>query len=526
MELKGIHFIGNESSRKGDSFFYGVDPAGIAKLEPAYADATAEEINKAVEKAYNAFEVYRKVSPEKKARFLELIAEEILNLGDDLINRCMLETALTYDRLVGERTRTVNQLKLFAEVVREGSWVEARIDNAIPDRLPLPKKDIRQMQIPVGPVAVFGAGNFPLAFTVAGGDTASALAAGCTVVYKAHPGHPGTSEMLGFAMLNAVKKAGLPDGIFSTVHGVSSGVGMTIVNHPLIKAVGFTGSYKGGKALFDAAVRHPEPIPVYAEMGSTNPVFILPGAVDSRTKEIAEGLAGSFTLGVGQFCTNPGVVILSKSSKSNEFVDYLKKIIRGQSPGVMLSERMKSGFEKGIKNLETKEGIKLVSKGNDGSGVCEATTYLLKTTAEQFLNDDTLELEVFGPSTLIIQAEGKADLLKIAKRLHGHLTATIHCKDDNELSQYSGLADILKQKAGRLIINDFPTGVEVCHSMFHGGPFPATTDARFTSVGTAAIKRWVRPVSFQNYPEHLLPDELRNSNPLKIWRLIDGTWKK
>ncbi len=526
MKLKGIHFIGNKTSRKGDRLFYGVDPVRVVNLEPPYADAVEGEINEAVEKAEKAFEVYRKLSPERKAEFLEAIAEEIMNLGDDLINRCMQETALSYDRLTGERTRTVNQLKLFAEVVREGSWVEARIDNAIPDRQPLPKKDIRQMQIPVGPVAVFGAGNFPLAFTVAGGDTASALAAGCPVVYKAHPGHPGTTEMLGYAMMEAIWKSEMPEGVFSLLHGVSSGVGMSLVNHPLIKAVGFTGSYRGGKALFDAAVRRPEPVPVYAEMGSTNPVFILPGAVDNKTMEIADGLVTSFTLGVGQFCTNPGVVILSKSRKSDEFIDYLKEKIREQSPGVMLSERMKSNFEEGISQLKTKSEIELISEGGESSGVCEATTYLLKTTAGQFLNDDSLELEVFGPSTLIIQAEGKPDLLSIAKRLHGHLTATIHCNDDDELKQYSDLADILRQKAGRLIINDFPTGVEVCHSMFHGGPFPATTDARFTSVGAAAIKRWVRPVSFQNYPGHLLPDELRDSNPLDIWRLVDGEWKK
>lgn len=526
MQLQGIHFIGNETSRRGDSLFYGTDPTTLQNLEPAYADAVDEEINTAVEKAAKAFEVYRNTEPEKRAAFLEVIAEEILHLGDELIRRCMAETALTEERLTGERTRTVNQLRLFAEVVREGSWVEARIDHAIPDRQPLPKKDIRQMQIPMGPVAVFGAGNFPLAFTVAGGDTASALAAGCPVVYKAHPGHPGTSEMLGYAMREAIRKAGMPDGVFSLLHGVSSHVGMSLVNHPQIKAVGFTGSYAGGKALFDAAVRRPEPIPVYAEMGSTNPVFILPGALEHRAKEIADGLLGSFTLGVGQFCTNPGVVILSKSQHSDAFVDYLKEKINEQTPGVMLSRRMKANFEQGISRLTTMEHVELITKGFEAAGACEATTYLLKTTAERFLEDDTLELEVFGPSTLIIQADGKDDLMRIAGKLHGHLTATIHCAGGEELAAYSSLAGVLRQKAGRLIINDFPTGVEVCHSMFHGGPFPATTDARFTSVGTAAIKRWVRPVSFQNYPEHLLPDALRNSNPLMIWRLEDGNWKR
>ncbi len=526
MKLAGVNFIGGKASKQGSQTFFGIDPSKNEKLNPEYADATNEEIDEAVNKATEAFETFKKISPERKAAFLDSIADEILNLGDEPIQRCMQETALTYDRLIGERTRTVNQLHLFAEVVREGSWVEARIDNAIPDREPLPKKDIRMMQIPVGPVTVFGAGNFPLAFTVAGGDTASALAAGCPVIYKAHPGHPGTSEMLAQAMNEAIQKNGMPEGLFSLLHGTSADVGMTLVKHPLIKAVGFTGSFNGGKALFDAAVRRPEPVPVYAEMGSSNPVFILPEAIDNRTKEIAEGLLNSFTLGVGQFCTNPGVVILSKSNKSDEFVDYLKKEIAKLTPGVMLSERMKSNFEKGIENLHRIKKIDVAAKSNVASGVCEATTYLLKTTADRFLDDDSLEAEVFGPSTLIIQANGKEELLRIARRLHGHLTATIHCKDDNELAKYSDLSDILMEKAGRLIINDFPTGVEVCHSMFHGGPFPATTDARFTSVGTAAIKRWVRPVSFQNYPEHLLPIELRNDNPLNIWRLVDGEWKK
>ncbi len=526
MKLKGIHYIGNKESRQGDVFFNGVNPQKVEKLEPSYADAVDDEINEAVEKASQAFEIFKKVTPAQKALFLETIADEIVNLGDELIERCMLETALTYDRLTGERTRTVNQLRLFAEVVREGSWVEARIDNAIPDRQPLPKKDIRQMQIPIGPVAVFGAGNFPLAFTVAGGDSASALAAGCPVVYKAHPGHPGTSEMLGFAVIKAIQKTGMPDGVFSLVQGITERVGMSLVNHPEIKAVGFTGSFKGGKALFDSAVRRQEPIPVYAEMGSTNPVFILPGAVDNKPKEIAEGLLGSFTLGVGQFCTNPGVVILSKSKNSGKFIDHLKEKIREQSPGTMLSERMKTNFEKGISRLKNIDDVEIITKGYETAGACEATTYLMKTTAGRFLNDESLELEVFGPSTLIIHAEDKDDLYKIAKRLHGHLTATIHCSDDKELEEFAGLAEILKQKAGRLIINDFPTGVEVCHSMFHGGPYPATTDARFTSVGTAAIKRWVRPVSFQNYPENLLPDELRDDNPMAIWRLVDGEWKR
>jgi len=522
MELKGVHFIGTESSKEGTDIFYGFNPLTNQKLNPVYANATSEEIDKAVKKAKNAFKIYRTISREQKVRFLNSIADEIMNLGDDLITCCMNETALSRDRLVGERTRTINQLNMFAKVVDEGSWVDARIDYATSNHEEVSKKDIRQMKIPLGPVVVFGAGNFPLAFSVSGGDTASALAAGCPVVYKAHPGHPATSEMLGYALLKAIRKTNMPEGVFSLIQGASNNVGAELVKHDDIKAVGFTGSFKAGKALFDLANQRNEPIPVYAEMGSTNPIFILPEAIENNYKTIADNLITSFTLGVGQFCTNPGIVILTNSEKSELFLDYLKAGVEKAPAGTMLSERMKSNFDKGIKDLIHLSKLETISTGTNASGACEATTHLLKTTADQFVDNKNLQLEVFGPSTLIVQAKDKAEILKIANQLHGHLTITIHSFNNNELMSYSDLIETLMYKTGRLIINDFPTGVEVGNSMHHGGPFPATTDSRFTSVGTAAIKRWVKPICFQNFTNDLLPDELKNNNPINISRMIDG----
>ena len=382
------------------------------------------------------------------------------------------------------------------------------------------------MQIPIGPVAVFGAGNFPLAFSVAGGDTASALAAGCPVVYKAHAGHPATSEMVAFAIINAVKKSNMPDGVFSLLHGLSNRVGQELITHEKIKAVGFTGSFKGGKALFDLAVRREEPIPVYAEMGSTNPVFLLPDAISNNADSIAEGLINSFTLGTGQFCTNPGLIIVWESDDTRIFLDTLKEKAAKQSAGFMLSRKMKENFEKGIGQLKSIEGVKIISEGSNALGICESTSYLLETTAKQFVNNKSLELEVFGPSSLVVVAKDKSELINIASSLQGHLTATIHCYNEKELSDYNDLIETLTYKVGRLIINDYPTGVEVCHSMHHGGPYPASTFAAYTSVGTRAINRWLRPVSFQNLPDMFLPQELKDANPMNLYRLTDGNLGK
>ncbi len=525
MELKGTNFIGNEFSNEGKTTFQAVNPAKNEKLLPLFYEAASNEINNAIIKAEKAFVKYSKRSGMEKAKFLETIADEILALGDYLIERCHEETALPKARLIGERGRTVNQLKLFAEVLKEGSWVEARIEAAIPDRQPLPKPDIRSIYKPLGPVGVFGASNFPLAFSVAGGDTASALAAGCTVIFKAHPAHPGTCELIANAIINAVKKTNMPDGTFSMIQGSSTDVGMAIVKHPLIKAIGFTGSYKGGKAIYDFAVQRPEPIPVYAEMGSTNPVFILPEALKKRKDAIAKGLAASVTLGVGQFCTNPGVVFFEESEESKKFEETASESFTNSPAGTMLTSGIKNAYQNGIKNIKNVSGVKVLAEGKSNNTEVEGTAYLFQTNIENFLANENLEEEIFGPSTLTVKGNDKSDLLKAAEKLHGHLTISLHATED-DLKNYKELISVLERKAGRLIINGFPTGVEVCHSMVHGGPFPATTDSRTTSVGTLAINRFVRPVSYQNFPDEYLPEELKDNNPLGIWRLVNGERKK
>jgi NADP-dependent aldehyde dehydrogenase len=524
MKLTGKNIIGNNLSQSSQTTFYGENPSTGKKIEPAFYEASPAEINEAIEKASKAFQQYRNKSGKEKADFLDAIAEEILAI-DDLISRACEESGLPEARITGERGRTVGQLKLFSELLREGSWLDARIDNADPNRKPLAKVDIRSMQKALGPVGVFGASNFPLAFSVAGGDTVSALAAGCPVVFKAHPAHPGTSELVGLAIQRAVQRTGMPDGTFSMVNGRSTEVGMALVRHPLIKAIGFTGSFFGGKALFDEANKRPEPIPVYAEMGSTNPVFILPRILKERREKIAQDLAASVTLGVGQFCTNPGLVFAEQSEDESTFRADLSKQVNGISAGVMLTAGIKNNYQKGIEKLKSVEGVDVLASGrNEGEGV-RGTPHLLHANAALFLKTHELEEEVFGPSTLAVTADNKQQLLQAAEKLGGHITATI-LGTEEDLQEYTELINILEQKVGRLLLNGYPTGVEVCHSMVHGGPFPATTDSRTTSVGTLAIHRFTRPVCYQNFPQSLLPAELKDDNPLGIWRLVDGERRK
>ena len=524
MELKGLNFIGNELSGTGKAVFNAVNPASNQTILPEFHEATTEEINNAVKKAEEAFNVYRNKSGGEKAVFLEAIADEILALGDILIKRCCEESGLPEIRITGERGRTVSQLKLFAGLLKEGSWIDARIETAEPERRPAPKPDIRSMKKALGPVGIFGASNFPLAFSVAGGDTASALAAGCTIVVKAHPAHPGTCEMIANAIRNAVQKTNMPDGTFSMVHGCSAEVGMSIVKHPLIKAIGFTGSFRGGKAIYDAAVQRPEPIPVYAEMGSANPVFILPGALKEKKEEIAKGLTASVTLGVGQFCTNPGLVFYENSEDAKKFQETAINNFTQVAAGTMLTKGIQQAYKNGIENIKKNDGINLLAEGKPGEGISEGTAYLMQTDASKFLLNEKFEEEIFGPSTLNITANDKSEIIKAAKNLKGHLTCTLHATKE-DLENYKELVEILERKAGRLIINGYPTGVEVCHSMVHGGPFPATTDSKTTSVGTMAINRFTRPVCYQNFPDEFLPDELKNNNPLGIWRLVNGEMK-
>ncbi|SNZ00802.1 aldehyde dehydrogenase (NADP(+)) [Flagellimonas pacifica] len=523
MELTGKNILGFTQSAKGEVLFYGVNPSTGSQLQTPYYQATQQEIDEAITLAENAFTEYRDKSGKEKAVFLETIAGELASIEQEIVAIGTQETGLPAGRLSGELGRTTGQLRLFASLLRDGSWVDARIDTADPNRTPVPKPDTRQMQIALGPVGVFGASNFPLAFSAAGGDTASAFAAGCTVVVKAHPAHPGTSELVGNAIIKAAKKCGMPNGVFSMVHGASIDVGQAVVRHPFIKAIGFTGSFRGGKSLFDEAARREEPIPVYAEMGSTNPVFVLPGALKENHQALAEGLSGSVQLGVGQFCTNPGLTIVPEQEEGSLFENILKESISDAESATMLTESIQRAYNSGLEKLKAKDAVASVSFGKKGEQQSQGVPEVLSVSANDFLSDKELEEEVFGPSTLLVRTKDKDEMIKIAKGLNGHLTATVQ-GTEADLAEYADLLKILERKVGRLLINGFPTGVEVCHSMVHGGPFPATSDARMTSVGTAAITRYTRPICYQNYPDALLPDELKAANPLNILRLENGKY--
>ncbi len=526
-DLHGYNLIGRETSREGDKAFEAVNPASGEKLSPSFPEASEAEVNRALELAERAFYRYREESPTRKAVFLRKIAEELEALGDALIGRASAETGLGAERLKGERARTMGQLRLFADLVEEGSWVDARIDHAMPERQPQPKPDLRRMLIPIGPVVVFGASNFPLAFSVPGGDTASALAAGCPVVAKGHPAHPGTSEMAARAILKAAEEMNMPEGIFSLVHGAGHEVGLNLVRHPKTKAVGFTGSLKGGRALFDAAASRPEPIPVYAEMGSVNPVFVLPKALAERGDGIAQGLVQSVTLGVGQFCTNPGLVVGLDDEATQRLIERTSDLVVDSPPGTMLYYGICQAFSEGVRRVQDIPGVELAGQSETPADPAktEAGTVVFTADAKTFLDNPALSEELFGPATLIVRGRSKDDLLEIAHKLEGHLTATIQGTEE-ELEEYRDLTAILETKVGRLLFNGFPTGVEVAHAMNHGGPYPATTDVRSTSVGTAAILRFVRPICYQGFPQGSLPAEIRDDNPRKIWRLVDGEWTR
>jgi 2,5-dioxopentanoate dehydrogenase len=522
MELHGKNIIGNTVSRESGTTFQGFNPAEGRQLEPLFYEATTAEINRACEAAGDAFHEYRQRNGEERAAFLERIADEILALGDELIQRAKAETGLGEERLTGERGRTMNQLRLFAAAIREGSWLEATIDRAEPSRQPLPKPDLRRMLIPLGPVAVFGASNFPFAYSVAGGDTASALAAGCPVVVKAHPAHPGTSEMVARAILKAAEATGMPDGVFSLVHGLNYEVSIALVRHPQIKAVGFTGSLRGGRALFDAAAARPEPIPVYAEMGSVNPVFVLPGALKERGEAFAEGLKNSVTLGAGQFCTCPGLVVGLESESMGRFVSRVGELFSTVPPATMLHPGIAKNYEAGVEKFRAVAGVSATrAAAAPDANKTQSQATVFTTDAATFLKSQELSEEVFGPSTLVVNCGTRAELEEVARNLSGHLTATIHATDA-DLEEFKPLIAILENKAGRLIFNGFPTGVEVAAAMTHGGPYPATTDARSTSVGYYALKRFARPVSYQNFPQAALPAELQDANPRGVWRLVDN----
>ncbi len=521
--IEGKNVIGFEKLGEDNDTIVAISPIDGSNLEGHFSPATSSEIDLAINKAKAAYRKYRSLGGKQRADFLDAIGEEIMNLGDELVHRAMAESALPEGRIVGERARTVNQLKSFAELIREGSWVEASIDLAMPDRQPLPKSDIRKMLVPIGPVVVFTASNFPLAFSTAGGDTASALAAGNPVIVKAHESHLGTNELVAGAIAKAAERTGMPDGVFSTLIAQGFGLGQQLVAHADVKAVAFTGSFRGGKALYDMASKRKKPIPVFAEMGSINPVFLFPQKTSRDFEQLAATYAGSITLGVGQFCTNPGLLVGIKSEGLSQFEKSLAGKLNDAASGCMLSESISKTFIKTSSKMLSEAGISVLKEGNNDGSVIDSV--LVKVSGNQFLNNPELHEEVFGPYSLIVECEDAIQLLTIAENLEGQLTATI-LADEDELSNNKAALEAITEKVGRVIYNGAPTGVEVCHSMHHGGPYPASTDGRFTSVGTAAIKRFVHPVAFQDLPDPLLPDELKRENPLGIWRHTDGDWGK
>lgn len=489
-----------------------------------FNDATIVEIEAVMQDAWKAFHIYRNYSPALRAKFMRAIANEIGELGDTLLQVAASETQLTEPRLRSERARTIFQLTSYADACERGDWLEARIDTADSERNP-PKPDIRKMMVAIGPVVVFGAANFPFAYSTAGGDTACALAAGCPVIVKSHPSHAETSELVAGAILRAAKACDMPVGVFAHVHGTSFDVGKTLVEHPYTKAVGFTGSFSGGKQLFDWANQRKEPIPVFAEMSSINPVFLLPDRLKKFAPEVAELYAASITLGVGQFCTNPGLLIGLDNKDLKKFTGLLADAIRKVVPGDMLHSGIFKNYVEKRANAIAQEQVEMVAVSETDPQLNQGAPTIATVTADAFINNPILHQEVFGPYSLIVRCRDMQEMLKVARSLEGQLTATLMATK-NDLRESGNLIEALKDMCGRFIMNSVPTGVEVCQSMQHGGPFPATTDSRFTSVGSDGIKRFTRPIAFQNWSNDLLPDALKNENPLGIWRTVNNEVKK
>jgi len=517
-QILGHNYIGGQRSAQGSVIVNSVDATTGQALPYDFYQATAQEVDRAACAAAAAYPAYKALSAERRAAFLDAIADELDALDDQFVALVCRETALPAARIAGERGRTSGQMRLFATVLRRGDFYAARIDQALPERTPLPRPDVRQYRIGLGPVAVFGASNFPLAFSTAGGDTASALAAGCPVVFKAHSGHMATAEQVADAILRAAERTGMPQGVFNMIYG--AGVGEALVKHPSIQAVGFTGSLKGGRALCDMAAARAQPIPVFAEMSSINPVIILPQALQVRSATVARELAASVVQGCGQFCTNPGLVIGLRSPAFTAFIEQLAGQINEQPAQTMLNAGTLRSYAKGVSQLAEHALVEhLAGLAQQGA---QAQPQVFRADVRLLLEGDpVLQEEVFGPTTVVIEVQDAAQLDAAIQSLHGQLTATL-IGEPEDLQQFGGLTPLLEQKVGRILINGYPTGVEVCDAMVHGGPYPATSDARGTSVGTLAIDRFLRPVCFQNYPDSLLPEPLKNANPLGIQRLVDG----
>ena len=524
MELTGLSFLGTRRSSNDGAAFQAQNPQTGDPLPQVFHSATPAEVDQAVRLASEAFASYSQASGKAKAAFLRRVADGFEQHKQNLAERAHLETALPIPRLLGEVGRTAGQLRLFAGVVDEGSWVQARIDPALPDRQPLPRPDIRSMLRPLGPVAVFGASNFPLAFSVAGGDTASALAAGCPVVVKAHPAHPGTSEMAAQIIADAVAAEGLHPGVFSLLFDFGIEVGTALVRHPLIRAVAFTGSLRAGRALMDLAAARPDPIPCFPEMSSGNPVFVLPGALRKGPAALAQSLFGSFTLGAGQFCTKPGIVLVPETPEGPAFFDELRSLVQKSKPFTLLTAGISREYSRATEARAALVPLAAVANPPDTAPGFSVQSKLFAVCLDQLIGQPDLADEIFGPDTLLVHCDTTEDFVRAAKALEGHLTATL-LGDEDDLAANRELIQILEQKAGRLIFNAFPTGVEVTHAMVHGGPYPSTSDPRFTSVGSLAIYRFARPVCFQGFPQSLLPPELQDTNPLGITQLRDGKLK-
>lgn len=522
MSISGALFIGNERVATSETFF-ALNPTTGERLDPGFSSAGATHVAAACERAWAAFHVYREIDVESRARFLETIADRLLGLGDALLERAHAETALPLARLTGERARTANQLRLFADELRKGHWLGLRVDPAQPDRKPLPRPDLRQRKIPLGPVAVFGASNFPLAFSVAGGDTAAALAAGCPVIVKGHSAHPGTAELVAQAVSAAVQDCALPDGVFSLLNGSGSVVGAALVADPRIKAVGFTGSRAGGRALMKIAAERSEPIPVYAEMSSVNPVLLLPGALAAGAEELARQFVASMTLGVGQFCTNPGLIFALAGPDLDRFERSAAAALGEVAPAVMLTPAIHEAYVQGVERLLGHSRVRLIARGPEPQSLNACHSALFSIRGVDLLEHPDAAEEVFGASSVIVACSDEAELERVLERQEGQLTATLHVNQGDE-PLARRLVPLLERKAGRLIVNGWPTGVEVCHAMVHGGPFPATSDSRTTSVGTLAIERFLRPVCYQDFPDALLPPALRQAG-LQTWpHRLDGEY--
>ncbi|TLX65035.1 aldehyde dehydrogenase (NADP(+)) [Stutzerimonas nosocomialis] len=517
-DIRGHNYIAGERSATGSTILQSLDASTGEALPYGFHQATEDEVNAAAEAAAAAYPVYRALSADARATFLEAIADELDALDEDFVALVCRETALPAGRIQGERGRTSGQMRLFATVLRRGDFYGARIDRGQPERRPLPRPDLRQCRMGLGPVAVFGASNFPLAFSTAGGDTAAALAAGCPVVFKAHSGHMATAECVADAVIRAAQKTGMPTGVFNMIYG--AGVGEWLVKHPAIQAVGFTGSLRGGRALCDMAAARPQPIPVFAEMSSINPVLLMPEALRQRGDLIANELTASVVLGCGQFCTNPGLVIGICSPEFTRFLDKLAGFMADQPPQTMLNAGTLESYRKGLAHLRDQPGITLLA-GREQQGN-QAQPQLFKADARLLIEgEEVLQEEVFGPTSVVVEVADRAELIRALQGLRGQLTATL-IAEAADLADSADLVALLEQKAGRLLLNGYPTGVEVCDAMVHGGPYPATSDPRGTSVGTLAIDRFLRPVCYQNFPDALLPDALKNANPLGINRLVDG----